>query len=361
MAGMTSQERMNRMFARQDHDRVPRCESFWPETIDRWKTEGLLGGADEVLDLLGSDIHGINWMWPCPFPGIEKLVSEDDLTKVVSDNHGKLVRYWKHKSGTPEHMGFECDSREIWEKKFKPAFLETGLQIDPSAVARSYRKGRSKGKWCTFCTVEGFEETRQMIGDENTMIAMAEDPEWIRDVSRTFTDIVLQNLDAAMATGIRPDGIWLYGDMAFKTATFCSPAMYREIIWPDHKRMADWAHSHRMKIIYHTDGDVNGVMQLYMDAGFDCLQPLECKANMDVRTLCPQYGEKMAFFGNIDVMVMKDNDLAKIEAEIVRKFAAGMKTKGYVYHSDHSVPPQVSWKTYQGVIDLVKKHGNYAK
>jgi uroporphyrinogen decarboxylase len=200
-----------------------------------------------------------------------------------------------------------------------------------------------------------------MIGDEIAMIGMAEDPEWIRDISSTFCDVTLQNLDACMATGIRPDGLWIYGDMAFKTATFCSPEMYRDIIWPDHKRLAEWAHAHRMKIIFHTDGDVNGVMDLYLKAGFDCLQPLECKANMDITKLCPAYGDKMAFFGNINVMVMKDNDLAAIEQEIKTKFAAGKKTRGYVYHSDHSVPPQVSWQTYQGVIELVKKHGNYER
>ena len=30
-----------------------------------------------------------------------------------------------------------------------------------------------------------------------------------------------------------------------------------------------------------------------------------------------------------------------------------------MYHSDHSVPPQVSWKTYQAIIGLIKKYGNY--
>jgi len=44
---------------------------------------------------------------------------------------------------------------------------------------------------------------------------------------------------------------------------------------------------------------------------------------------------------------------------VFRIFAAGKATKGYAYHSDHSVPPQVSWKTYQGIIGLIGKHGKY--
>jgi uroporphyrinogen decarboxylase len=278
----------------------------------------------------------------------------------VRDGQGKLVRYWKHKSGTPEHLGFECDSRAKWEKVFKPALLDTGLQVDPEAARRGYRIGREKGKWCFLAGVEGFEETRSLMGDEITLMAMAEDPEWIQDVSRTFTNQVLRNFDAIMATGIQPDGVWCYGDMAYNHATMCSPAMYRELIWPDHKRLADWAHAHGMKFIYHTDGNVNGVLDLYVAAGFDCLQPLEAKANMDIRKLCPRYGDKLACFGNINVMVMATNDRDRIEQEIASKFAAGMATKGYAYHSDHSVPPLVSWTTYQFIIDLVQRYGSYS-
>ena len=356
---LTSQERVNRMFARQEQDRVPRHESFWGETIERWQKEGLKGDANTVLTMLGSDFHGLNWLWPVPFPGRNETVAETDETRDSRDGHGKLVRYWKARSGTPEHLGFECDSREKWEQVFKPALLATGLQSDPAAVARAYRDGRQKQKWCHLTGVESFEQTRALMGDEITMMAMAEDPDWIAEVSRTHTDIMVQNLDAIMATGIQPDGLWIYGDMAYKNGTMCSPQMYRELIWPDHKRLADWAHAHRMKFIYHTDGDVRGVMDLYIAAGFDCFQPIESKANMDVRKLCPQYGEKLAMFGNIDVMIMGTNDKARIEEEIRSKFAAGMATKGYIYHSDHSIPPTVSWDTYQFIMECVEKYGKY--
>ena len=58
-------------------------------------------------------------------------------------------------------------------------------------------------------------------------------------------------------------------------------------------------------------------------------------------------------------MKMITNDLGLIEEEIATKFPAGMEHRGYIYHSDHSIPPQVSWETYQGIIKLVDKHGRY--
>ena len=359
MITLTSRERVNRMMERRDHDRIPRHESFWPETIARWQGEGLQGDAESVLELLGSDFASLSWCWPAPFPGESRIVSENEETKVVRDEQGKLVRYWKHKSGTPEHLGFECNTREVWEKTFKPALLKNWFQTDTSKVKEKFDKANAAGKWTHLTGVEPFEETRSLMGDEITMIAMAEEPEWVEDVAITFTDVILRNYEAALAVGVRPDGLWTYGDMAFKSSTMCSPAMYRELIWPQHKRIADWAHARGMKLIYHTDGDVNGVMDLYIEAGFDCLQPLETKASMDIRKLCPQYGDRLSFFGNIDVMEMITNDLGRIEAEIASKFAAGKATRNYAYHSDHSVPPQVTWQTYQEIIRLVEQYGNY--
>lgn len=358
-AELSGRERVNRCFARQDHDRFPRHDTFWAETITRWQGEGLRGDTETVLDLLETDLHGLCWIWPQAFPLQEEVVEMDAKTRVVRDGNGKLVRYWIGKSGTPEHLGFDCDSREKWERIYKPALIENGLQVDPEYVRRRYIQGRKQGRWCHISGAEVFEEMRALVGDVNGLMAMAEDPDWIRDISATFTNVLMRNLDACMATGIQPDGLWIYGDMAYNHATMCSPQMYREIFWPDHKRLADWAHAHGMKFIYHTDGDVRGVMDLYIEAGFDALQPLECKANMDVRKLMPQYGDRLTFFGNIDVMKMIPNDRAVIEEEIASKFAAAKATRSYMYHSDHSVPPQVSWATYQDIIGLIKKHGNY--
>jgi len=91
----------------------------------------------------------------------------------------------------------------------------------------------------------------------------------------------------------------------------------------------------------------------------DGLQPIVAKAAMDIRKTAPVYGDRLAFFGNIDVMIMGTNDLGRIEEAIRSKFAAGMATREYAYHSDHSVPPQVSWKTYRAIIDWVECYGRY--
>lgn len=357
---MNSRDRVNAAFTRQPHDRVPRHETFWDDTIRRWEKEGLKGGRGEALRELGSDFACVSeFSWPSPFPGREETVREDEKTRTFRDEWGATLRLFKDHQTTPEHLGWECDSPEAWHGRFRETILAADSPLDLDRLKRRFAAARREAKW-TFCnTVEPFESLRKLIGDEETMISIKEEPEWIVDMAEVTTTRSLRTLERIHDAGIHADGLWIYGDMAFNHATFCSPADYRELIWPQHKRLCDWAKERGMKTIYHTDGNINGVIDHYIEAGVDVLQPLECKAGMDLRDLVPRYGDRLGFFGNIDVMVLIRGDLEEIEEEIRRKFATGMANNGYLYHSDHSVPPQVSWDTYQAIIRMVQRHGNY--
>ena len=56
---------------------------------------------------------------------------------------------------------------------------------------------------------------------------------------------------------------------------------------------------------------------------------------------------------------MADPDPRVIEEEIASKIPIAMKGGGYIYHSDHSVPDNVSFEQYSRVIELVREHGKY--
>lgn len=357
---LTSQQRVDRMFARADQDRVPRHDHYWPDTIRRWNREGLVGADAAAREYLDGDLWPLCSIWPQPFPKRDEVIEEDAQTLVKIDAWGQKCRWWKHKSGTPDHLGWECDGRATWENRFKPAMQACPLPFAMEDVLNHARAGRSRDRWVYVTVAEPFEQLRRLVGDEAMLMAMVDEPDWVRDVAASFTDVELVHLRQVLNAGIAPDGLWIWGDMAYNHATLCSPAMYRELIWPDHQRMADFAHAHGMKAIYHTDGAVNGVLDLYLAAGFDCLQPLEAKADMDVRKLGPRCGDRLALMGNIDARVLSTNDADRVEAEIAAKLAAGMATRGYAYHSDHSVPPDVSWSTYRLVVDLLDRYGRYA-
>jgi uroporphyrinogen-III decarboxylase len=96
-----------------------------------------------------------------------------------------------------------------------------------------------------------------------------------------------------------------------------------------------------LPVVYHSDGDLRRVMDLLIETGIRCLQPLEAKAGMDLLEMKRLYGDRLVFMGNIDFEAIARGD-EEAEAEIELKVGRGKQGGGYIYHSDHSVPPKIS-------------------
>jgi uroporphyrinogen decarboxylase len=70
-----------------------------------------------------------------------------------------------------------------------------------------------------------------------------------------------------------------------------------------------------------------------------------------------KYGDRLTFWGNINVINMADGTDDEIEEEIRSKVTPFKEDGGgYIYHSDHSVPPTVSLERFKLVLNLVHKY-----
>ena len=344
------------MMMRQDHDRIPRCDDYWPETIERWRNEGMTGDPHEHL---GSDIRGICWAWPKPFPGREQMIAEDSQTRTVINDQGNTVRLSKQTSTTPEHIAFGCTTRELWYETYRPALLSASSTLNLEWSTEQRQLGRERRQWLCLRGIEPVTGVHQLVGDEIAMIAEASDPDWVIDMATVFTDLILRDFERITDTDQNLDGMWIYGDLACNHGPFFSPQMYEQLFAPQHRRMVDWAHARDLKVVYHTDGDFRLLFDAMLATGIDCLQPLEAKAGLDLAELVPAYGKRVSFLGNIDMTIASTNNLDQLEDEVCSKLTAGMASQGYGYHSDHSVPPDVSWSTYQYLISLLDRYGLY--
>ena len=203
----------------------------------------------------------------------------------------------------------------------------------------------------------GFESVWRKIGYEQALIAMAEEPEWVRDMIETHTDMIIQTYRIMHDEGLCIDGVLPSCDIAYKTGTLFSPKMFRELELPAMKRMCEALRGLGVQSIYHGDGNVEEFIPLLIEAGIDCIQPMEVNAGMDVRDLKRKYGKDLAFMGNISHNEMMLPDEAQAKALIQDKVRVASEGGGYVYHSDHSVPPSVSLERYGKVLKWVEEVG----
>lgn len=356
---ISSRERMNLALSHQEADRVPRAESFWPETIPLWHTQGLDVGAD-LRQMFDYDIINAGWVHHDARPGFLQIVEETEEWQTRMDGNGTVLKFWRHKSGTPEHIAFTTDSRDKWEALKKELLaVPVEVRVDAYGALAAMHRARAEDRWFCWAGVECFEIGKDVLGHEILCMAMAEDPEWARDVFDTETDVAIRALDYLERCGVTFDGAWIFGDIAYNHAPFCSPRMYRQLVMPAHARQVGWFKDRGLPVIYHTDGDFRPLIPSFIEIGIDCFQPLEAKANIDVRELKPQVGDRVTLMGNIDIMTLITNDRERIEAEVAAKIPLAGRGGGYIYHSDHSVPPGVTWETYQFLMRLVDEYGRY--
>lgn len=356
---MDSHERVNRTLKHKEADRIPRADSYWPEVVPQWHKEGLSKDAN-VSDLFDFDIVGAGWNNSQAKPGFTETIEENEQSITRKDGNGAILRYWKGKSGTPEHIGFTVNSRETWGV-LKRDLLAAPIsqRVDANGALQRMKYARQNRRWFCWAGVECFEIAKDVLGHEQLCVAMAEDPEWAKDVFDTETAVAIEALNHLERSGLVFDGAWIYGDIAFNHAPFCSPQMYRDLVMPAHQRQVGWFKDRGLPVIYHTDGNFHPLIPPMLEIGIDCFQPLEAKAGMDVRDLKRRFGNNASFMGNIDATVLLTNDREMIEAEVASKIPMAKIGGGYIYHSDHSIPPGVTWQTYQFLMSLVEKHGRY--
>ena len=350
MAELTSRERILRTLQRQPVDRIGVSESFWYETMGRWRSEGHMAEDVSPEEHFDFDLLGAGW-WHlvADLDAEDEVLEEDDETRLVRDGNGAVMRTWKHKAGTPDHVDFAVKDRAAWDELIRPRLLD-----DANYARRihmdSYRQTRDlaaqRDKFFYWCGVNVFECMHPVCGHEYMLMGMALDPDWIRDMCEVYADMLIALWEIAFAEVGQPDGMFFYEDMGFKNRPFMSPQMYKEIVWPSHKKTFDFCHARGLPVIVHSCGYVEELVPGLIEAGMDCLQAMEVKAGMDLVHLKQRFGDRIALFGGLDVRTLIANDRAAIQAELDAKLPAAIDGGGYILHSDHSIPSEVDYDTY---------------
>jgi uroporphyrinogen decarboxylase len=89
-------------------------------------------------------------------------------------------------------------------------------------------------------------------------------------------------------------------DMGFKTQTLLSPAVYRQYVFPWHKRLCDAVHGHDKPIILHSCGNLEAVMEDIIACGWDAKHSFEDVVD-PVWEAKARYSDRIALLGGFDM------------------------------------------------------------
>ena len=145
-------------------------------------------------------------------------------------------------------------------------------------------------------------------------------------------------------------------DMAFKTGTFVSPDMLREIFLPKMKIAADTI---KLPWVFHSDGDLSKVMDDLLTLGMNGMNPFEPPV-MDLKIAKQTWGERICLWGNIDLVhTLPYGTVAEVEAEVRQRIKDAGAGGGYICASANSVTSFCKIENVLAMIQAVHKYGRY--
>ncbi len=352
---MTSKERFTRMYEHREADRVPIIDDPWAGTIRRWRREGMPADAD-WRDFFGIDkVERINVDISPRYE--QKVIEETDRYIISTSQWGVTMKHFKEEDSTPEFLDFSVTTAEKWAEAKSRMTVEDN-RIDWERLKREYPRWVAEGRWIQAGFWFGFDVTHSwMMGTENLLIAMMEEPELVTDMFETYLDRSIAHFEKVWDAGYHFDEIFWYDDMGYKGTPFFSNQTYRDLLQPFHKKAVDWAHNRGIKAHLHSCGDIMPLIPDILDTGVDALNPLEVKAGMDVLGLKRDVGDRLVLHGGINA-VLWDNKEAILE-EIRRDIPILKENGGYIFSSDHSIPNTVTLENFRDIVAEVKRCGAY--
>jgi len=365
-------ERMNKTLSHEEADRVPISDFFWGSFVKRWKCELNLPPDSNPYDYYDLD-------WIVTFPNMDpkiqsfETIREDETEVVVKTGFLTTMRK-KFDFPMPEFMSWEIDTIEK---------LEAFEFDDPNDPRRYFEAGdnqiagvgdgfeRNSPAWTETVKklrpdfpvygsiIECSECITRMLGQGNSLLWMGMYPdqfgEQINRIGQFYLDCMKAQIKAA--DGLL-DGMVIWGDVAFKQTMLFDPEYWREYFKPWVKAMIDECHRNNLPVIYHGCGNVELILEDFIEMGLDAYNPLEVKASMDAVELKRKFGNKMGYCGNSNIQVWETGDKELIKKEVLRKLNAA-KGGGFIFQSDHSVSSDVSGETYDYIVKLVREYGKY--
>jgi hypothetical protein len=275
------------------------------------------------------------------------LIEETAEHKIWSDALGRTMKLVKATATIPLPLDYPVKTMDDW-LKIKPLyeFSEARFGTDWQSIALRYR---NEDKVISVSIPGGFDEPRQLLGEENLCLGYYEEPELIHDMLQTIGDTALKTLDR-VSKAVPVDLLFVHEDMAGKSGPLAGPDHIREFITPYYRKVWNMLQERGTRLFdQDSDGDMNPVIDAFLDAGINCMHPLEPAANMDIVALRKKYGTRLAFAGGIDKHIIRRSkeDIVK---ELEYKIPPMVKTGGCVLALDHRIPNGTPLENYKFYI-----------
>jgi hypothetical protein len=206
----------------------------------------------------------------------------------------------------------------------------------------------------------GLKYPKGIRGIEEWYISTLTRENFIREIYDRETDIALDNLGKLYKViGNRIDVAYICGtDFGTQNSTFCSPDTFKRLWMPYYKKVNDWIHQNTTwKTFKHSCGAVEPLISMFIESGFDILNPVQINASgMDPQMLKQKYGDKIIFWGGgVDTQgVFAFGTPEQVKEQVRRQCDILNKNGGFVFNTIHNIQANVPFQNVVAMLEALK-------
>lgn len=186
-------------------------------------------------------------------------------------------------------------------------------------------------------------------------------PDYIHAIFEKQTDLAIANFAKIYERiGDQIDAVFICGtDFGTQVSTFCSPDEFKELYLPYYRSINDWMHQNTgWKSFKHSCGAVETFMPLFIEAGFDIINPVQINAvGMDPNHLKRTYGKELVFWGGgVDTQKMLSfGTPAEVKRQVLENCAIFARDGGFVFTTVHNVQANVPIENLVAMLEAVRE------
>lgn len=310
-----------------------------------------LDGGSVTDNLHGAPVHNNAFLVCPPYEPVVLGESEQDI--VFISRAGIKERALKGKSfNMPMWMERPVKDRATWIR-FKK-------RLDPDTPERypadwSAFVGKVNALECPVAMEVGgfFGYINIWVGTQDLMYMFYDDPALIDDMMETVLQLEMEMVKR-VTKDIKLDFVWYWEDMAYKTGPMISPDMVRKHMLPRYQQLNQVIRDAGCDIFFlDSDGNVDLLIPLWLEAGINFFWPLECAAGMDPLALRRKYGKNIILGGGLDKRQFYDK--ASLKEEVMKKVPQLAKTGPYFPSPDHTVLFDTPFENFCYYINLLRE------
>lgn len=313
---------------------------------------GIEAGTVNLNNFHGASFQDYSFL-VCP-PYEPEFIEEDELAIVFMNTARIKQRVLKQQAfHMPQHLEYPVKDRATWNEYKKRLDPDTPERYPSNWNAFVERVNRLE------CPVQmevgGFFGFMNMwVGTENLMYLFHDDPAFIDEMMSTVLHLETAMVER-VTKDIKVDLVRYWEDMAYKNGPMIGPDMVRRHMLPVYKSLNDVVRNSGCDIIFvDSDGNIESLIPLWLEAGIRFMWPLECAAGMDAIALRKKYGKDIILSGGLDKSELV-RDKASLRKEVMSKVPFLSETGPYFPSPDHLVPIDMPFENFCYYINLLRE------